>query len=121
MYLAFYMFICSRKTQRYGMHGDKNKFWVDEDDQGIFRRPRRTGGSGPWSGLWFSMRAQKIPPYINAKSGLVVRAHQLVITINIILIIIKFTIFCVIFWTIYPNILNLCDLNDITMVINLID
>jgi len=58
------------------MHGDLNKFWIDEDDQGIFRRPRRTGGNGPWSGLWFSMRAQKIPPYINAKSGLVVRGTE---------------------------------------------
>jgi len=100
------------------MHGDLNKFWVDEDEQGIFRRPRRTGGNGPWSGLWFSMRAQKIPPYINAKSGLVVRAYRIVLMINIILII-KLTIFCVIFWTIYLNNLNLSDSNDIIF-INLI-
>ncbi|XP_025199512.1 pickpocket protein 19-like [Melanaphis sacchari] len=61
-----------RKTQFYGIRGDTNDFWNDENEQGVFKRPRRTGGSGPWSGLRFSMRAQKIPPYINAKSGLVV-------------------------------------------------
>jgi len=56
------------------MYGDKNNYWID--DRGTFKRPRRTGGSGPWSGLWFSMRAQNIPSYINAKSGIVVRVHK---------------------------------------------
>jgi hypothetical protein len=51
------------------MYKDTKDFW--EDDKGL-ARPRRTGGSGPWSGLKFSVKAQKIPSYVDAKPGIVV-------------------------------------------------
>jgi len=56
------------------MHGDRNDFWLD--DQGLLR-PKRTGGYGPWSGLRFSMRAQKIPSYLHAKPGVMVNTKMI--------------------------------------------
>lgn len=54
----------------YGMFNDKHDFW--EDDRGTLR-PRRSSGSNPWSGLWFSMVAQDIPSFMNTtKPGVMV-------------------------------------------------
>lgn len=55
------------------MYKDTKDFWVD--DKGL-ARPRRTGGSGPWSGLKFSVKAQQIPSYVDAKPGLVVNTFE---------------------------------------------
>lgn len=51
------------------MYGDNKNYW--KDHKGLLR-PRRTGGNGPWTGLWFSIRSQKIPSYVDAKPGIVV-------------------------------------------------
>lgn len=53
----------------YGLDGDKRPGWTDWHGQ---MRPRRTAGHGPWSGIRFSVRAQQIPHYVNAKPGVVV-------------------------------------------------
>lgn len=66
---AHFPFIIPRKSGFYGMYGDQKDFW--EDDRGV-PRPRRSSGSGPWSGLKFSVRAQNIPSYLDAKPGVLV-------------------------------------------------
>lgn len=51
--------------------------WIDWNNQ---IRPRPAAGHGPLRGLRFSVKLQKIPPYVNAKSGVVVSfCHDCVI------------------------------------------
>lgn len=61
------------------MQDDDKDYW--EDDQGM-ARPKRTAGCGPWSGLRFSMTAQKIPSYLDAKPGVVVNIALEIILSN---------------------------------------